>query len=520
MSERTTEAQFAALQQRLVGAPTLDEVGRLGHATVVGLSSVDLGARFAAENDLASLETRYLYLLLLLRRPGARVAVVTSDRVPEWHVEYLLDLARAPRDARARLALIGLDDLSARPLADKVLDRADVRLEISTFVGSAETAFVAAFKVSRAERDLALALDLPIQGIDHRFAVHGSKTGARTLFAHEGVPMPDGEQGLFGRSEIVAALTRLRAAKPELQAAVVKLDEGTTGSGNAVISLEHLPAPGTAAELPAVDRRLDELSDSYLSELEEGAIVEEHLGGLELRSPSAQVRIRGDGTVAVVATHEQLLGGPHGHSYTGCRFPADRAYAGAIAAAGAAVGRRLARAGAVGRFALDFVVVRQPGGDWRAYALEINLREGGTTHPHGALVSLTDGTYDPVSATFRTAAGRRRCYRATDSLRAESLRGLDGTRLIAAAREQGISYDPASERGVVYLMLRSLPLEGRLGLIAIGADQADCDRLYAATERLLGRLAPKPPERSAIEPRRATGGPITEGMGMTSRAVR
>jgi hypothetical protein len=117
-------------------------------------------------------------LAFLLRRPGVRVAVVTSDHVPEWQVKYLLDLAGAPRAARARLALIGLGDLSARPLADKLLDRADARREISAFVGSAEQAFIAPFSVGLAERDLALALDLPIQGIDHRFAVQGSKTGA------------------------------------------------------------------------------------------------------------------------------------------------------------------------------------------------------------------------------------------------------------------------------------------------------------------------------------------------------
>jgi hypothetical protein len=54
------------------------------------------------------------------------------------------------------------------------------------------------------------------------------------------------------------------------------------------------------------------------------------------------------------------------------------------------------------------------------------------------------------------------------------------------------SIEDRAQRGVVFLMLRSVTIEGRLGLIAIGADQADCDRLYAATQRLRARLSHEP----------------------------
>ncbi len=61
---------------------------------------------------------------------------------------------------------------------------------------------------------------------------------------------------------------------------------------------------------------------------------------------------------------------------------------------------RLAEDGALGRFAVDFVVVRDDGGDWTPYAIELNLRKGGTTHPFLTLQFLTDGRYD---------AEQRRC---------------------------------------------------------------------------------------------------------------
>src|SRR5205823_3948557 len=96
-------------------------------------------------------------------------------------------------------------------------------------------------------------------------------------------------------------------------------------------------------------------------------------------------------------THDQLLGGPSGQSYLGCTFPADSGYASLITREAAKVGQRLAKEGVIGRFALDFVVVRS-NGKWDPYAIEINLRKGGTTHPFLTLQFLTDGAYDPETA--------------------------------------------------------------------------------------------------------------------------
>ena len=55
----------------------------------------------------------------------------------------------------------------------------------------------------------------------------------------------------------------------------------------------------------------------------QGGIVEERIEGEDLRSPSAQLRISPSGQVEILSTHDQVLGGPHGQTYFGCRFPAD-----------------------------------------------------------------------------------------------------------------------------------------------------------------------------------------------------
>src|SRR5207342_2733785 len=95
-----------------------------------------------------------------------------------------------------------------------------------------------------------------------------------------------------------------------------------------------------------------------------GGIVEERLSGREFRSPSAQLRATPLGEVELLSTHDQMLGGPSGQAYLGCRFPASRDYAAAIMQEAAKVGRRLMREGVLGRFAIDFVAVRDEHGEW------------------------------------------------------------------------------------------------------------------------------------------------------------
>ena len=108
-----------------------------------------------------------------------------------------------------------------------------------------------------------------------------------------------------------------------------------------------------------------------------GGVVEERITGEEFRSPSVQLRITPLGEVELLSTHDQLLGGAGGQSYLGCRFPADTDYAAMITHDAMKVGLRLAKEGVLGRFAIDFVVVRIAKGCWERYAIEVNCAKGG-----------------------------------------------------------------------------------------------------------------------------------------------
>jgi len=358
---------------------------------------------------------------------------VTSQAIHPDVIDYYLGLLPGviASHARRRLFLIAPRDASSRPLSRKLLDRPDVLAQIRSLIPDPGRAHLVPFNTTSLERDLALALGIPMYGCDPKHFPLGTKTGCRRIFAELGINHPIGVEGLGGGDDLAGAIATILERKPSVAQVIVKLNEGVSGEGNAVVDLAGLPAgcPDAAAILGRVHGMRfdapDVTIDAYLPKLAEvGGVVEERITGDEFRSPSAQLRISPLGEVERLSTHDQILGGPSGQLYVGCRFPADASYAASIMRDAARVGRRLADEGVLGRFALDFVAVRRPGGRWETYAIEINLRKGGTTHPFLTLQFLTDGTYDPEAGAFKTPSGHTKCFVASDGVASPHYRGL------------------------------------------------------------------------------------------------
>lgn len=485
------DAAFAALQARLRPFESTDDPRLAAERTVLAIPSIDLdqGVLDRHAEDIPALEERCLYLALALRRPHVRLVVITCLPVQEEVVDYYVGLVPEAKDARARIHLLSPEDDSPRPLAQKVLERRDLLGRLRELLRHREGAFIMPFNVRGFERDLALELDVPIYGIDHRFARYGTKTGARQLFASAGVSHPLGENGLRGTAELGDALMALRDARPGLAAAVVKLDDAVYGEGNLIIRLRDLPPSGSLEEEAAIDIRLRSLPGDYLEKLADGGIVEEMIAG-EIRSPSVGLRILPGGDPVVIATHDQVLGGELGQTFVACRFPAEREYAAAIVGEARKVGEHLAAHGVVGRFGVDFVVTRREG-DWVPYAVEINLREGGTSHPQGTLWLLTDGSLDEDKTSFRTRSGQAKHYFATDRLGDPDYRGIRIRDFLAASASADLDWEPGSQTGAVYHMLSSLEEQGRLGVTAIGDSPDQAHEVYLGVAKLLDRLAAK-----------------------------
>ncbi len=489
-----SQAEFDQLQKKLI--PLWKSIERLNQdpQTIVVVPSMSIDA-IGSGTLMQAYEERFLFLLLLLRQPRARLIYVTSQMILPNIIDYYLDLLPGviPSQARPRLFLIAPLDGSARPLSDKLLDRPRLIERIRSLIMDPARAHLVPFNTTDREKELALRLGIPMYGADPKFFSLGTKSGCRKIFMEENVPHPLGYEDLGSKEEVIKAIAQMRVKKPSIQQVLLKLNEGVSGEGNAIIDLTGLPPPGNSKELSMLEERLramkfelpDVTYESYMQKLEErGAVVEERIIGEEFRSPSVQLRITPLGAVDLLSTHDQLLGGPSGQSYLGCVFPADTGYASLITREAAKIGRRLAKEGVIGRFALDFVVVRSSG-KWEPYAIEINLRKGGTTHPFLTLQFLTDGTYDPDAAIFTAPNGRQKFFVASDHVESPRYRTLTPDDLFDIVVRHNLHFGQTRQTGVVFHMMSALGELGRTGLTAVGNSHEDARATY---DRAVGVL--------------------------------
>jgi hypothetical protein len=495
-----SQAEFDQLQKKLVPLWKSIEHFNQDPQTIVVVPSMSIEA-ISSGAVMQEYEERFLFLLLLLRQPRARLIYVTSQTILPSIVEYYLDLLPGviSSHARQRLFLISPIDGSVSPLSDKLLSRPRLIERIRSLIMDPDRAHLIPFNTTNREKELALRLGVPMYGADPKFFPLGTKSGCRKIFMEEDVPHPLGHEDIGSEEDLLNAVAQMRVKKPSVEQVMVKLNEGVSGEGNAIVDLRGLPPvarkrgrdgalrrPDIAARCPYLEERLRAMQfelegvtyESYMKKLQERkAVVEERIMGEEFRSPSVQLRVTPLGAVELLSTHDQLLGGPSGQSYLGCVFPADTGYAALISREAAKVGRRLAKEGVIGRFALDFVVVRS-NGKWKPYAIEINLRKGGTTHPFLTLQFLTDGTYDPDTAIFTAPNGRQKFFVASDHVESPQYRTLTPDDLFDIVVRHNLHFGQTRQTGVVFHMMSALGELGRMGLTAVGNSHEEAKATY------------------------------------------
>ncbi|NJM99124.1 MAG: carboxylate-amine ligase [Phormidesmis sp. RL_2_1] len=450
-------------------------------------------------------EERLLFALIRLRNPETRLIYVTSQPLHPSIVDYYLELLPGipSSHARDRLDLFATYDSSLRPLTQKILDRPRLIQRIRDKINPDE-AYITCYNSTALEKQLAIALDLPMLAVDPDLLYWGTKGGSRQIFAECGLPLPDGSQLTHSPTELAGLTAALWERQPTLQRIVIKLNEGFSGEGNALLLLNTLAefAPGKVSHderVQAIKAAWPQLRFQCNSETwpsfeqkigELGAIAEAFIEGEEKYSPSVQGRVTPQGNVEILSTHDQVLGGPDGQIFLGCTFPANDAYRLDLQAMGRQVGENLAAKGAIERYSVDFIAVHHPqktDKPWQLHAIEINLRKGGTTHPFMALKLLTNGTYQVKDGKFYTKNGQAKYYRASDNLQKDAYKGLLPNDLMDIIIGEQLHFNSIDGVGVVFHLMGCLSEYGKLGLTCIGNTLEEAEAIYEQVVAALDR---------------------------------
>jgi hypothetical protein len=499
------EAQFQRLQARLKTLWRSPDEFDARDCQVLIVPSLSLDqAELRKIEGVHYYEERLLFSLARLRNPHTRLIYVTSQPLHPSIVDYYLELLPGipSSHARARLDLFATYDASHKTLTQKLLERPRLLQKIRERLDQ-QRAYMVCFNSTPLERDLALELGIPLFALDPALRYWGTKSGSRQIFAECGVPHPDGSELVHHADDLAAVAAELWERQPQLQRMVIKLNEGFSGEGNALLPLQPLAAaaPGLVSHRQRVARlraALQTLRFQCETETWEhfeqkihdlGAIAEAFIEGEDKRSPSVQGHINPLGEVEMLSTHDQVLGGPDGQIFLGCSFPADAEYRLRIQAMGEAIGKNLAEKGALERFGIDFIAVHQPHQipAWDLYAIEINLRKGGTTHPFMALKLLTDGQYNKEDGLFYTRQGQAKFYRASDNLQKPHYRGLLPSDLMDIIVSDRLHFNSIEGVGAAFHLMGCLSEYGKLGVTSIGNTPEQADEIYGQVVASLDR---------------------------------
>ena len=375
---------------------------------------------------------------------------------------------------------------------------------------------------------------------DHLY--YGTKQGSRDVFAKCGIPHPSGTPSIHdddlltygeGQGEDnnhFAHKHRCIRSSHALAIGIarqiinhnvcprkwmVKLNQGFSGKGNASIDLTRFQdcsnyssahnnteedvlclasniekefASGLRYEDPKMTWFGDEEHNGFQTQIARlGVIAEAFIEGEVPSSPSIQAIIEpaslGGGRVSIVSTHEQLL---DGQVYNGCINPASEQYRSEIMEMGLKVGQYMADRGVVGHFSCDFLATQKPNGGHNLYAVEINLRTGGTTHPEATLALLVGGCISS-DGIFNTNDNEVRTYIATDC---HSIKPCSESDLIRAIECKTnplackIRWNKTERVGVVFHLFK-FASRGRIGFTAIGRDKEESQQLFDTTKEFL-----------------------------------
>mmetsp|Transcript_33850 Transcript_33850/g.51022 ORF Transcript_33850/g.51022 Transcript_33850/m.51022 type:complete len:479 (-) Transcript_33850:2124-3560(-) len=421
-------------------------------------------------------EERLLYVLLALKTEKTRIIYITSCPLDTGIIEYYISLLppHVQKTASSKIRFLSVCDTNtSTSLAEKVFTRPRFLTRLKSLIQNPTICSLMILRGTHYENEIAKALDIPMYSAKPKDQVHGSKAGSRALFQLLNIPCADGTfSGCSQIEDLIQEILSVIKRNPLAEKGVVKLLDGFSGKGNAIVDLSNIQNAIALNESSAV---LSEIMLHSLKEMEfccqgrswadfsaeiskMGAIFELYVAN-GTSSPSVQVVVNEDFTISVLSTHEQIL---DGQIYEGCAFPADKSYRTELIKYGRQVGEFFAANGIIDHFSVEFVCVKE-----KLYAIEINLRITGTTHPFMALKLLTDGKTDQDTGIYYTNAKTEKYYVASDNISHPTLKNMLPMDIKDIFAAQKFHWCSIRQTGVVCHLLGCMAEHGKIGITSI-----------------------------------------------------
>ncbi|MBA2336972.1 MAG: hypothetical protein H0V96_04310, partial [Acidimicrobiia bacterium] len=224
---------FDQLQQRLGDVLARNRPGSTADHVVVALPSYSVGESLLSHyvDRIPALEHRYLLASFMLGRIESCSFVFISSAAPDAEViDYYASLVPPERQAgmRERLRIVEVPDTTARSVAAKLLDRADLLDDLCQSCAG-RPAFIEPWNVTSSEVEVARRLGVPINGTAPELWPIGYKSAGRKLFADVAAPRPYGVEDVRTVNDVLTAIAAIRAARPSTAGVVIKHDNSGAG---------------------------------------------------------------------------------------------------------------------------------------------------------------------------------------------------------------------------------------------------------------------------------------------------
>jgi len=438
-------------------------------------------------------ESRGLWEILNAKNSNIKILYISSLPIEQVVIDQLLSHIPQAKEIKKRIQFISLNNAEVgKSLTDKILSNIFYIKKIKSLIEPKNT-YMNSFLVTESERKLAEVLGIPLFGSQERFDYYHTKSGNRVLFQESGVPFSPGFGDLKSIGHLVMAIENLWRRFPRDKKIMIKLDRGVSGEGNALLIIpDAFPDYSVFKKTIPDDEKRQFITNllpqmkflgknmnwqNFHKEIAKGVVAERYLEGDMVSSPSCQGKIYPNGRVEILSTHEQILN-ELGNCYLGSEFPCRSDYRNQIQIYAMRVGKAMAKKGLIGYFSIDYLMTENQSEN-KIWAIEINIRQGGTTHPYKTAKLLTGSVYDEKKGILSNPKCKNIVYKSNDNFVDPRFIGKTPEQFLDFLCHREIIFSAATNRGVVFHILGAMNEFGKIGFTMIGQEQEQVNSMVA-----------------------------------------